>query len=165
MDFLIPALICLLVLLGVFGLMLWGWKARVARQDAAFPAPERPRTGMELLTDPVAGSYVATTLAGAPLERVAAHHLGVRTDARLCIGTEGVVLDRAGTTDFLIPTTAITEVNTASGMIGKFVEKDGLLVITWRLGETLVDTGFRTRSAADRTPTLTTLRTLLGEAS
>jgi hypothetical protein len=35
-------------------------------------------------------------------------------------------------------------------MAGKFVEKDGLAVLTWSLGGTLVDTGFRTRRAEDK---------------
>ncbi len=35
-------------------------------------------------------------------------------------------------------------------MAGKFVEKDGLLVLTWILGTHELDTGFRTRRAADK---------------
>jgi hypothetical protein len=35
-------------------------------------------------------------------------------------------------------------------MAGKFVEKDGLLVLSWKLGSHELDTGFRTRRAADK---------------
>ena len=31
-------------------------------------------------------------------------------------------------------------------MVGKFVERDGLVVLTWDLGDTRVDTGFRART-------------------
>ena len=34
-------------------------------------------------------------------------------------------------------------------MIGKFVERDGLVVFTWQLGDTVVDTGFRARNGAE----------------
>ena len=35
-------------------------------------------------------------------------------------------------------------------MAGKFVEKDGLLVLSWMLGGHELDTGFRTRHADDK---------------
>ena len=38
----------------------------------------------------------------------------------------------------------------AGGMTGKFVEKEGLVILTWRLGALGVDTGFRTRHAAHK---------------
>jgi hypothetical protein len=35
-------------------------------------------------------------------------------------------------------------------MVGKWVGGDGLAVITWQLGDTLVDTGFRLDRRADQ---------------
>ncbi|WP_349827978.1 hypothetical protein [Brevibacterium litoralis] len=165
MDRLIPTLVLVGVVVLVFAGMWWAWRRKQAAQAARFPAPARPAEGTAVEGAPVPGMYVATTLAGQPLERVQAHHLGVRTDAELSVGPAGVILDRAGTDDLLIPAAAIESVEARSGMIGKFVEKDGLVVVTWRLGDTLVDTGFRTRSAADRTPTIESIRHLIGEAS
>lgn len=165
MDRLIPALIVVGVIVALFALVAWGWTARRRAQTAQFPAPPRPAEGMPVRTEPVAGMYVATTLAEQPLERVAAHGLGLRTPAFLSVADAGVIIDRDGVEDLLIPTAAITGITTASGMIGKFVEKDGLIVITWRLGDTPVDTGFRTRTAADRTPTIDHIRQLIGENS
>ncbi|WP_101649967.1 hypothetical protein [Brevibacterium ihuae] len=165
MDRLIPALIVVGVIVALFALVAWGWTARRRAQTAQFPAPARPVEGMPVRGEPVAGMYVATTLADQPLERVAAHGLGLRTSAFLAIADDGVIIDRDGVDDLLIPVHDISGVSTASGMIGKFVEKDGLIVISWRLGDTAVDTGFRTRAAADRTPTIDHIRQLIGENS
>lgn len=164
MDRLIPTLIVIAVIAALFALMWLGWRARKNRQSG-IPAPEAPAADLKLSSPPVAGTYVATTLAAEPLERVAVHHLGVRTTASLGISGTGVVLDRDGVPDMLIPAAALEGVRTESGMIGKFVERDGLIIITWRLGDTLVDTGFRPRHATDRTPTLTSIRQLIGEDS
>ncbi|GAA2008501.1 hypothetical protein [Brevibacterium samyangense] len=165
MDRLIPTLLTVGVVIVLFALMWWGWNRKRAQQAARFPVPARPAAGTAVLAGPVPGMYVATTLADQPLERVQAHHLGVRTDAELSIAADGIILDRAGTDDLLIPRAAITGVRTASGMIGKFVERDGLVVITWTLGEVAVDTGFRTRAAADRTHVIESIRQLIGESS
>ncbi|MFB9776767.1 hypothetical protein [Brevibacterium otitidis] len=164
MDRLIPTLIIVAVIIGLFALMWWGWTGRQRRQSA-IPAPEAPAADLRLSSPPIAGTYVATTLAAEPLERVAVHHLGVRTTASLGISGTGIVLDRDGVPDILIPAAALEGVRTDSGMIGKFVERDGLIIVTWRLGDTLVDTGFRPRHSADRTPTLASIRQLLGEDS
>ena len=39
-------------------------------------------------------------------------------------------------------------------MAGKFVEKDGLLVLSWTLRSRELDTGFRTRRADDKNNSL-----------
>src|SRR5699024_11405509 len=89
-----------------------------------------------------------TTKAGTPLERVAVHGLGTRTTGELVITDGGGIMDLAEREDFLIPRRDIVSVDTTSGMIGKFVERGGIVRITRRLGDTLVDTGFRARYGA-----------------
>ena len=59
---------------------------------------------------------------------------------------------RSGADNLFIPAADLTDVRRESGMNGKFVEKDGLLVVSWLLGGQEVSTGFRTRAAADRVP-------------
>lgn len=164
MDRLIPTLIVAAVIAALFALMWLGWRSRKHRQGG-IPVPESPAGDLRLSSPPVEGTYVATTLAAEPLERINVHRLGVRTTAALGVSDTGIVLDRDGVPDMLIPAADLEDVRTESGMIGKFVERDGLIIITWRLGDTLVDTGFRPRRAADRTPTLTSIRQLLGEDS
>jgi hypothetical protein len=48
-------------------------------------------------------------------------------------------------------------------MIGKFVEPGGLVIIGWTLGDTALETGFRTRAAADRAPLITSIRRSIEE--
>lgn len=155
MDKLWPTIFAAAVILAIFALMGVGWRNR-KRGQADFPGlPVLPA-----LTEAqfgVAGQYVSTTRAGDWLDRIAVHGLGVRSAARLEIHPEGVVIERSGGSTLFLARETITEVRTEGGMAGKFVEKDGLVVLTWRLGEELLDSGFRTRKAEDRTPLLAAL--------
>jgi len=159
---LIPALALLIITLVVFALMWRGWQRRRASQSG-LPAPARPVEGTPVLHGPVDGMYVATTSAGDPYDRIAVHGLGLRTSADVVVTDAGVVIDRAGTGDLLIPWPDVTGVRTAQGMIGKFVEPDGLVVIAWNLGGTALESGFRTRAADARTPLITSIRRQIEE--
>lgn len=154
MDRLIPVLILLAVLVLLFFLMWKGWKNRQASQTN-IPEPARPTS--EPSGPGFQGMYVATTYASNPLERINVHHLGVRTNGTLHIDNDRVVFLLDGIDGIEIPFTSIDEVTTASGMVGKFVEKDGLVVIVWTLGDTQVATGFRPRLAHARTEILESL--------
>lgn len=148
-------LITLAVIVLVVALILLGWRNRLRRQSDV-PAPPRipldaagdPELG-DFIGEPAQGVYVCTTTAGDWLDRIAAHRLGIRTNADLSIHPEGVLLARHGAPDVFIPAAAITGATRSSGMAGKFVEKDGLLVIGWMLGTMAVDTGFRPRYHAE----------------
>jgi hypothetical protein len=143
--------VTVLVVAALFALIRRGWTSRVRRQSGIAPLPELP-AGIEdrepLLAVP--GMYVSTTEAGAPLERIAARGLGLRARARVLVLDEGVLYDRQGAPALFVPAADVVSVGTQSGMAGKFVEKDGLAVLTWTLGDTLVDTGFRTQHAEDK---------------
>lgn len=155
----IIAVVFLLLVLAI----TWGWSRRKKSQTDV-PQPAKPHMGIKPLAEPVEGSYVSTTLAGHPLERVAVHGLGIRTTGEIVVTDGGVIMDLAGREDFLIPRRDIVSVDTTAGMIGKFVERGGIVRITWRLGETLVDTGFRARYAASTTPTVDRIREMIEEA-
>ncbi|MGO1320258.1 MAG: PH-like domain-containing protein [Galactobacter sp.] len=150
------------VLAGVLlcALMLLGWFRRGRRQaDLPRPAdvPERlgePRTDIE-------GTYVVTTTAGDRLDRIAAHGLGVRGNALLSIGADGVAVLRQGSPSFFIPAQRLELIGTTSNMVGKAVEKDGIVVIRHSVGETSYDTGFRVRHHTQQIDLLTQLNSLL----
>lgn len=138
-------LITLAIIVVCIGLILLGWHNRKNRQsDITAPAQAPQDLGIQL-HDPTEGQYVSTTKAGDWLDRIAVHQLGIRANATLEIHDAGVLFARHGATDLFIPAAALRNIGRSSGMAGKFVEKDGLLVITWILGETEVDTGFRPR--------------------
>ena len=81
------------------------------------------------------------------------------------LAAAGVVLERKGAQDIFIARDALAEVAARNGMAGKFVEKEGLVVIGWRLADTAVDTGFRTTQAAAKRPLIEALQALLPEDS
>lgn len=141
-----PAVLTTIAVIAVLvALVLLGWRNRLRRQAGIAAPPATPADPGAPLAEPSEGQYVCTTTAGDWLDRIAAHGLGIRTNATLSVHPAGVLLARHGATDVFIPAGSITNVQRASGMAGKFVEKDGLLVITWALGEKAVDTGFRPR--------------------
>ena len=148
----------IVLLLALMGL---GWRDRLRRQAGVAAPPEVPT----VLGAPLAvadGQYICTTTAGDWLDRIATHGAGAAQPARSwTIVEQGAVLRRSGAPDLFIPAAALTGVRLESGMAGKFVEKDGLLVIGWTLGGHGVDTGFRPRHHADRTALVAALNGLL----
>ena len=157
-DRLVPVLLLVLLFLLMIGAMVLGWRRRGgSHQD--LPPLESPREDTAPGTDEDALRadcvYVSTTLAEQPLERVVAHGLGARSRAVLAAtedaGRPVLRVDRQGASSFVIPVGDVLSVHTAPGMAGKWVGGDGLLVLRWRLGRTVLDTGFRLDRAEDQT--------------
>ncbi|MFJ4025879.1 hypothetical protein ACIPWF_01520 [Paenarthrobacter sp. NPDC089989] len=150
----------ILVILAMIGL---GWRNRLRRQSDVERLPDVPQ---QLAPAAVVaeGQYVATTTAGDWLDRIAVQGLGIRSNAELSIHAEGVLFDRPGAAPLFIPRAAVTDVRRDAGMAGKFVEKDGLLVISWKLGDRELDTGFRSRQSADQQLLLEALQELISAA-
>lgn len=153
----LPPILALLAIFALLALVCWGaWRRRAARQERdGLPAPSPLPTGVPDLDGASArGVYVATTTAASHLERVTAHGLGARSRVTLARGRDDAgrdawLLDRRGAPSFLIPEADVAAVTTAPGMVGKWVGGDGLLVIRWRLGDALLDTGIRLDGRAD----------------
>ncbi|HEX9088541.1 MAG TPA: hypothetical protein VF867_13555 [Arthrobacter sp.] len=158
------SLILTLVLIGVALALIWlGWRNRLRRQADVEPLPEIPAE-LGAAVAVADGQYVASTSAGDWLDRIAVHNLGLRTNAELSVHPEGVLFDRSGAGPVFIPAARLTGVRQESGMAGKFVEKDGLLVVSWMLGTRELDSGFRTRHAADKPLLLNALQDLIPAA-
>nr|WP_247647032.1 hypothetical protein [Arthrobacter sp. E3] len=153
-------MLTLLLVVVIFAMMWWGWRNKLKRQDAVAPLPEVP-AGMGEAAISVPGLYVVTTSAGDWLDRMAVHGLGIRTPAIVHVYAAGVVIERKGAQDIFIAQERLREVGAQSGMAGKFVEKDGLVVIGWDLADTAVDTGFRTTQAGAKRPLMEALQALL----
>ncbi|MFF7591226.1 hypothetical protein ACFZCK_27475 [Kitasatospora purpeofusca] len=132
-------------LLLVIGLVYWlmrqGWNWRRTLQSGIPPLPAVPeRAGRTILES--SGRYHGTTTAGNWLDRVVAHGLGTRSRADLTLGENGLLVQRPGDVDFWIPAEHLTGARTDSGIAGKVVPS-GLLVVTWALEGTELDSGFR----------------------
>jgi hypothetical protein len=139
----------LLIVVAVWALMLVGWRRRAGRSAGLDVLPAVPADPGPPLTEPAEGVYVSTTTAGDWLDRVTAQGLGTRSAADMVVTGAGVGWMRQGAPQVWAPRAALVGVRRASGMAGKFVERDGLVVVTWRLGEQELDTGFRPRRGQD----------------
>ncbi|OAV60913.1 PH-like domain-containing protein [Enteractinococcus helveticum] len=149
--------IVVLMILGI----IFGRRNRTKRQQYV-PIPhevpaalleKQPQTAVE-------GTYVSTVLGQELLERVTAHRLGNPAEAQIEVHHDGVALLRAGEPNIFIPTADLVTVSTVSGIAGKFVEKDGILAITWNLGDVEVTTGLRIESITAHQQLLTALEQL-----
>ncbi|MEO6530596.1 MAG: hypothetical protein ABIN10_05055 [Specibacter sp.] len=156
----LPGVLTLLIIVVAFALMWWGWRNKLKRQGSVGELPAVP-AGLGAALISVPGQYVVTTSAGDWLDRLAVHGLGIRTPAVVHVYSTAVVVERKGAPSLFIDAAELTGVGTKAGMAGKFVEKDGLVVVSWRLAGTEVDTGFRTAEAGAKRPLLDALRALL----
>ncbi len=158
-----------LVLLVLLGLALHGmrhgWRAR-ARRTAGWVAavPVRPGDLGARRAAPVEATYVSSTRAGEPLERVVAHDLGVRSAALVHVHDTGVLVKRTGAEDLFVPAADLRAVGTAPGMAGKVVGGRGLVVLTWQADGARIDTGLRLRRRADQPTLLAAAASLLAPA-
>ncbi|MEO3975178.1 hypothetical protein [Streptomyces sp. CAU 1734] len=131
----------------VYWLMRQGWKWRAGLQSGLPELPQAPEAPGEPLLA-MTGRYHGSTTAGHWLDRIVAHGLGVRSRAELTLTAEGVRVERPGAADFFIPAAALREARLDKGIAGKVLAEGGLLVLTWEHGGTLIDSGFRSDTAA-----------------
>ncbi|MFJ8397328.1 hypothetical protein [Streptomyces sp. NPDC094144] len=134
----------------VYWLMRQGWKWRGSLQSGLPDLPTRPdgfADGERLLT--LTGRYHASTTAGQWLDRVVAHGLGTRSRVELTLTEQGLDVVRPGAADFFVPAADLREARTDKALAGKVLPEGGLLVITWALGDQLIDSGFRSDHSAE----------------
>lgn len=151
----------------LFGALIWlGWRNRKRRQGHLPVPAEVPAEVLD--AEPLAageGMVIGTVRAEDYLDRVAVHGLGLRTDGRLEVHEAGVAVLRAGAPNFLIMTEALRHTRTDRGVVGKFVERDGALIIGWQLGDEFVETAFRARHAEAHQQLLGELQKLTGRGA
>jgi hypothetical protein len=132
----------------VYWLMRQGWQWRRTLQGGLPELPQAPEEpGEALLT--LDGRYHGSTTAGQWLDRIVAHGLGVRSKVRLTLTEQGLDVDRTGAPAFFVPVDALRGARLDKAIAGKVLTEGGLLVVTWELGGTLIDSGFRSDHAAE----------------
>ncbi len=142
MDKSVSIVIVLGVLAALLGLMAIGWRARKSRQrDVSAPLSVPAEVAAALQVSP--GKYVATTLSGDPVDRIAVHGLGFRGIATVSVSPSGLVVSLTGRDDFWIPASDVRDIRRATWTIDRVVEPDGLTLIEWMLGTHPVDSYFR----------------------
>lgn len=140
------------LILGLYFLMWRAWQKR-ARRQADLPAPaavpaDPAESGTPLLPE-LTGRYFGSTVAGQWLDRIVAHGLGTRSAADLTLTEKGLRVDRPAAAGFFIPAGDLVEARFEKAVAGKVLPEGGLLVVTWKLGDTRLDSGFRSDHAAE----------------
>jgi hypothetical protein len=139
--FLLVALCVAVLALALFG-MRRGWRNRLARQASLPELADRPvELGPAVFIS--TGLYVGTTFAASWQDRVLHAGLGQRADAVASLHPSGLLIERQGSSAVFVPRADWVAARLAPGLAGKVVGEGGLLVLRWRLGETVLDTGFR----------------------
>ena len=138
----------------IWALMWWGWRARARRQRDLAPLAPVPEVLGPSMFGPLAATYVGSTASGVWLDRVVAHGLGARAAASVSVhgpgGPSGVLVKRSGAPDLWMGEEALVGARLDRAIAGKVVGADGLVVLTWQLGDAAVDSGVRLRRKTDR---------------
>jgi hypothetical protein len=145
-------LLVVAMLLLVLALMRWGWVRRGRRQGDVPALPKVPAlpsvAAGPTTTFGVPARYLGATRSGDWLDRVVVHGLGVPSAARITVTSDGVWVVRDGAPDLFLAADQVAGVRHDRGAAGRVLEKDGILVISWRHGDRLIDLGLRVRDAA-----------------
>jgi hypothetical protein len=141
-DRILPSIIVGAILLLALAGMYLGWLSRRRRQADLPALGAAPADPGRVLAE-AEGLYVATTLAGAPLERIAVRGLGFRSRASVTVAESGVVLALTGQEPAFLPRASLRGIGRATWTIDKAVETGGLVALGWRLGDRDVESYLR----------------------
>lgn len=141
---LVGALAILVLVVVVFSLMLRSWRRRV-RRGAELGTPLTPPPELPEPFGVLEAQHLGTTLAGAPLDRVAVAPFAFRAHGTVEPGPDGVVVVLDGAEPAFIPASDVVGRSRASWTIDRGVETDGLNRLTWRLNGTELDSYYRMR--------------------
>jgi hypothetical protein len=155
-------LLCLaLIALALLGMRL-GWRNRLRRQAGLPALPQPPAEPGEPTLPAMSGLYVGTTFDTSWQDRVLHEGLGERATATATLYAAGTLIEREGAAPIFIPASAVTEARLLPALAGKVVGEGGLLVISWQLGEAILDTALR---ADDKTAYPAWIRAINGKVT
>ncbi len=132
-----------LFLLGMYALMLKGWRSRQRRQGDVPPPPTVPEQVGDVVVGETPGLFIGTVYEGRWLDRVAVHRLSDRASGWISVRTDGVLVDRERTGPLWFPWGSLVHAELGEALAGKVVGREGMLVLTWRLGADTLQSGFR----------------------
>lgn len=155
--------VLIVIVLALVG-MRRGWQNKAKRQEAIPEPATIPSGEAHELADRVEGTYLASTTADQWLDRIVVHSLGVPSKAVVTVRADGIAFEREGEPDFFIAKADVTAVRLDRGIAGEVYEAGSVLIVTWRLGDVVLDTGFRAQLTQGQIALATAIKTLLGQA-
>lgn len=142
-----------LIVLAIIGLGIWGmrrgWVNRQRRQ-ADIPAPIDHAPADAIWIADVAGTYLGSARADDWLDRIAVHDLGVPSRVQVSVGDCGIWLDRTGARSVYIPRDVAVSARVDRGAAGEVRDKGSVVIVRWRLGDALIESGVRPGTAEDQ---------------
>lgn len=140
-------LACIGIIVGLVWLMRRGWlRKQSVQSEIEIPQSDKPENFTAIAT--ISGRYLASTAAGAWLTRIAVHDLGIPSRCEVHIAAEGMFIERPSATSIFIPRDHILGIRSDRAIAGRAFEKDGIVIVTWRLGDIEVDSGLRADDTA-----------------
>lgn len=140
-----------LLVIGVIALAFFamrkGWqnksKRKVDQISTAIP------NGAVAISTSVDARFAGSTTSGNWLDRITDQNLGTPRGISLQVFQEGLFMTDLGDFNLWISIESIKKIKTGQGIAGDVVEKNGMLLITWQLGDLAIDTGVRVNRHLD----------------
>ena len=160
-----PRIAFTLFTLAVIALAVWGmrhsWNKK-ARQFAHLPAPQTQAPTDAIWTaGPVEARFGGTTTTGQWLNRVVTYGLGTPRGVQVSVSNQGLWLTDDTDFNLWLPVQDIVAVRTGRGIAGDVVEPEGMIIVSWTLGDTTLDSGIRVSRHADHELVLNELTQLV----
>lgn len=130
MDYLLDAIVVIVLLAVIFGGMALAWRSRHHKQAALGVVADG--SGIAT-TDDTPVLYLATTVADQPLNRIVTNGLGYRARGTVGVAADGIVLDLDGVAPRFIPASDLVGVGQANWTIDRGTGGARLVGIRWRL--------------------------------
>lgn len=124
-----------------------GWRNKSKREVA--PIKTQIPAGATKVTEKVQARFAGTTTTGNWLDRITNYELGTPRGIQLQIFDQGIYLSDELNFNLWIPKSDIQSVGTKRGIAGDVVDKAGMIIFNWLLGDLSVDTGVRVARHAD----------------
>lgn len=158
-----------LAVIAIIGLAIWGmrraWLGK-AKKFSHLPAPESTVPANSIaVTDAFESRFAGSTVSGQWLNRITVHALGTPRGVVASVNSDGIFIKDDADFSLWLPKADLTAVRTGRGIAGDVVEPQGMVILTWTLGDQSIDTGLRINRNSDHEEFLKSARGLVNGVS
>ncbi|NBU32941.1 MAG: hypothetical protein EBS36_07240 [Actinobacteria bacterium] len=136
------ALVIIVILFALWA-MRRAWEAK-AKPFSDLPAPANAvPTGSLAVTEALVARFAGSTISGKWLHRITAHGLGTPRSVVAQVYSDGIFITDEGKFGLWISKDQLTDIRLSRGIAGDVVEPEGMVILSWLLGATSIDSGIR----------------------